>query len=68
MAIGQATFVQKVSAENMEQLRELASAMQYRLVVLARDAEWAELEFNHTRVRPRLSVIRELKSGYLQRG
>jgi hypothetical protein len=68
MALSRATFVQTISAENLEQLRELASAMQYRLVVLGRDAEWAEVEFNQTRVRPRLSIIRNAKSVHRQHG
>ena len=64
MALGQASFVHKISAENLEQLRELASAMQYRLVVLGGDAESLEVGFNHTRVRPRFSIINNLNPPY----
>lgn len=59
MAKGESRFAQRISDGNVEQLRDLATAMRYRLVVLNRDEQYAEVQFCQTRLRPKLSLVRD---------
>ena len=62
MAAAETTFVQSISDRNLEQLRDLAAAMRYRLIVLAQNEGYAQVQFCQTRLRPKLSLVSGMPS------
>jgi hypothetical protein len=57
MALGESTFTQRVSIRSVEQLRDLATAMHYRLLVLSQEDRYGEVQFCQTRLRPKLTLV-----------
>ena|SRR5215213_5573977 len=51
------SFVQSIADRNLQQLRDLATAMRYRLVILNQNEGYSEVQFCQTRLRPKLSIV-----------